>query len=166
MDTGLLAGAPQRAILSESDREKNYPGGLARRLSAWRAARLIPTGAGGLNSFAPAALEAVNRYVESPLAGFLDFGFRPVRTIPRRLHFLQQISITSALPRVLGEWPWQIADLAEIRRGKIGPGRFQTYGTGINGTFGPCHDGSKRLNTVRRNSFDLIARSRATHRTA
>ena len=90
--------------------EKNYLAGLTRRFS--RAARLIPTGAGDLNGLAPAVPEAFKPHAKTPAAVFLDFGFRPVRAIWRRLHLPQQISITIALPRVLGEWPWRhIADL-------------------------------------------------------
>jgi hypothetical protein len=66
-----------------------------------------------------------SRYMKTPSAGLLEFGFRPVRGIGRGLHLLQQISITIALPRVLGEWPWDIADLAEVRRAKFGRARFQ-----------------------------------------
>jgi hypothetical protein len=141
--------------LGTSQIGKNYLGGLTRIFSAWRAARLIPT-AGGLNSVAPAVLEAVNRYVKMLPAVFLDFGFRPVRAIWRRLHLPQQISITIALPPVLGESPWHIADLGEVRRAKIGRARFQAYGEEVNG-FRRWHDASKRLNTVRRN---LLRRSR------
>ena len=98
----LRAGAPRRH-LGPSQIEKNYLGGLTRRFSAWRAARLIPTGAGDHNGLAPAVLEAINRYAKTLAAVILDFGFRPVRAVGRGLHFPQQVSITIALRRVLGE---------------------------------------------------------------
>ena len=115
----------QGVIWGQVRLEKNYLGGLTRRFSAWRAARLIPTGAGDLNGLAPAVLEAINRYAKTLAAVILDFGFRPVRAIGRGLHLPQQVSITIALRRVLGEWPWHIADLGEVRRAKIGRARFQ-----------------------------------------
>ena len=110
--------AHPRRHLGTSQIGKNYLGGLTKRFSAWRAARLIPKGPGGLNSVAPAILEAINRYVKMLSAVFLHCGFRPARTIWRSLHFPRQISITSALPRAPGEWPWHSPDLGEVRRAK------------------------------------------------
>jgi hypothetical protein len=136
----LLAGAPQRAIWDESDRKKNYLGGLARKFLAWRAPRLIPTGPADLNGVAPAVIEAVNRYVKMPSAVLLEFGFRPVRAIGGGPHLPQQISITIALPRVLGKSPLHIADLGEVRRAKkFGRARFQAYGREGNGRLRRWH---------------------------
>jgi hypothetical protein len=98
---------------------KKLAGGFTEKVLAWRAPRLIPTGAGDLNGLAPAIIEALNRYMKSPPAELLEFGFPPVRPIRRGLHLLHQMVITIA-PRVLGEWPWDIANLAEVRRAKFG----------------------------------------------
>jgi hypothetical protein len=107
--------------------EKNYLGGLARKSLAWAAPRLIPTGAGDPNGFPPAVLEAANRYMKSLLADLLQFGFRPARAIGRGLHLLKQMLITTALPRG-GEWPYDSAELGQVRRAKFGRARFQAYG--------------------------------------
>jgi hypothetical protein len=147
---GQPARRAQRVIWGQVRLEKNYLGGLTRKISAWRAPRLIPTGAGDHNGLAPAVLEAVDRYMKPQSANFLVIGFPPGRAIRRRLHLLHQISITIALSRILGESLWHIADLSEVHRTKIWRARFQAYGKGVNGTFGRWHDASKRLNTSNR----------------
>src|SRR5437667_12073360 len=88
----------------------------------------MPTGVGDLVGFAPAIIETVNRYMKSPSADLLEFVFPPVRAVRRGLHLLQQILIASALRRVLGEWPWDIADLREVRCAKFGRARLQAAG--------------------------------------
>jgi hypothetical protein len=117
------ADAPSAPYGDESD-GKSGPG-LARKFLVSRAPGLVPTGAGDLNGLPPAVIEAVNRHMEPVSADLLDFIFRTVREIRRGLHLPQQISITIALPRVLGKWPWHIADLGEVRCAKDGRGRFQ-----------------------------------------
>jgi hypothetical protein len=89
---------------------------------------LIPTGATRLNSLAPAVFEAANRYTKSPSADLLEFGFRRARAIGCGLHLFQQVSITIALRRVLGKWPYDSMELGQVRRAKFRPTRFQAYG--------------------------------------
>src|SRR5262245_52524838 len=112
----LAARHTQSAILARSDGEKTSWRDLAEKGLAGRAAGLIPPGAGGLNSLAPAVLKAVNRYMKMPPAELLELGFRAVRAVGRGLHLRHQITITIALPHVLGELPRDIADLGEVRR--------------------------------------------------
>ncbi len=113
---------------SRTLRGEKLPGGFSEKFSVWAAPGLIPAGAGDLNGLAPAVIEAVNRYMESPSAGLLEFGFRPARAIGRGLHLLQQILITIALTRILGEWPNESAEFGQVRRAKFGRTRFQAYG--------------------------------------
>ena len=98
-------------------------------------ARADPNGTGDLNRLAPAGIEAVNRYMKLPSAGVLEFGFCPTRAIGRSLHLLQQKSITPALPRVLGEWPYERTVLGQVRRANRRRGRFQACGRKSNGRF-------------------------------
>ena len=149
-----LRAHPSAPFGGESDRKK-LRGGISEKIFGVAAAGLIPSGSADLNGFAPAVIEAASRYMKTLSAGVFEFGFRPVRAIGRGLHLPQQISITITLPRVLGEWPWHIADLGEVRRAKLGRAGFQAYGSERNGAFHGMH-ASKRLNTVRRNSLDVI----------
>jgi hypothetical protein len=109
--------------LGTSQMGKNSLGGFTRKSLAARAAGLIPTGAGDLNGLAPAVLEAALRYMKTPPASFLELGFRPVRAIRGGLHLPQQIFITSALRRILGKWPWDVANLGEVRCANFGHAR-------------------------------------------
>jgi hypothetical protein len=108
--------------------EENALGGLARKFLAGAAPRLIPMGAAGLDSLAPAVIEAVNRYMKLPSAGPLEFGFPHARAIGRGLHLFQQVSITIALPRVPRKWPYDSTQLGQVRRTKFRPARFQADG--------------------------------------
>jgi hypothetical protein len=65
----------------------------------------------GLDTLPPAVFEAANRYMKSPSADLLEFGFRQPRAIGRGLHLFQQVSIAIALPRVLWKWPYFGAEL-------------------------------------------------------
>jgi hypothetical protein len=85
---------------------KNSLGGLGEKIFSAAAPGLIPTGAASLNSLAPTVFEAAERYMKSPSAGLLEFGFRHARAIGCGLHLCQQVSITIALRRVLGKWPY------------------------------------------------------------
>ena len=86
--------------------EKNQLGGLSCKILAWAAAGLIPTGTGDLNGLAPAVIETINSYMEAPAAHLLEFGFGPEMAIRGGLHLLKKVTITTALARVLGEWPF------------------------------------------------------------
>ena len=121
---------------------KNTLGGLARKFLAGAAPGVTPTGATRLNSLAPAVFEAgmrYMRYMKSPLADILEFGFRRARGTGRGLHLFQQVSITIALRRVLGKSPYDSTELGQIRRAKFRLARFQAYGRGGNGRFRRCH---------------------------
>ena len=101
----------------------------------------MPTGAGDLIGLAPAVLEALDRYMKSPPAGLLEFGFRPARAIRRGLHLFKQILKTLALPRARREESWDIAELAEVRRAKFGlRALFADYGRQGDRRF-PCWHG-------------------------
>jgi hypothetical protein len=107
---------------------KNTLGGLARKFLAGAAPGLIPTGATRLNGLAPAVFEAVKRYIKSRSAGLLEFALLCARVTGRGLHLFQQVSITIALRRVLRKWPYVNTELAQVRRAKFRPARFQAYG--------------------------------------
>jgi hypothetical protein len=113
-----------RAICGCASDGKKLPGGFSQKILAWAAPGLIPMGAAGQNGLAPAVLEAVDRYTKSSSAELLELGFRPARAIGRGLHWLQQIVITIALPRVFGEWPCENAELGEVRRANFRRARF------------------------------------------
>jgi hypothetical protein len=112
---------------------------------------LIPTNAAGLNSLAPSAFEGNNRYMKSPSAGLPEFGFGPAGAIRRGLHLFEQPSIAIALLGVPWKWPYDNAELGQVRRAKFRPARLQAFGRGGNGRFRRRHLTNKCLNIARRN---------------
>src|SRR5262249_17366894 len=109
------------------------------KILVWAAPGLIPTGAAGQNGLAPAVLEAVDRYTKSSSADLLELGFRLAWEIGRDLHWLQQKLITVTLPRVFGEWPYENAELGEVRRPNFRRARLQACGREGNGRFRRWH---------------------------
>jgi hypothetical protein len=95
--------------------------------------------------------------MKTPPAGLLECGFGPVRAIRRGLHLFQQVSITTALPRVLGKWPCDSAELGQVGRVKFRPARFQAHGRGGIGRFPRWHLANKCLNIARRNPLPRYA---------
>ena len=136
---GACLQASQRAIWGWVRSKKKYLGGFTRKFLAGWAAGLIPTGAADLNGLAPAVIEAVNCYAKAVSAKCFVFGFPLGRAIRRGPHLLQQISVTSAFPGVLGKWPLDKADLGEVRRGKVRRPRFQAHPREGSGRFRRRH---------------------------
>src|SRR6202050_4673254 len=105
--------------------KKNALGGLGEKFLAGAAPRLAPRGAPGPNSLPPAGFEAATRYTKSPPAGLLEFALGRARGTACGLHLLQQVSITIALPRVLGKWGNDSTQLGQVRCTNSRPPRFQ-----------------------------------------
>ena len=68
------------------------------------------------------------RYTKSPSAGLLEFALRRARVTACGLHLFEQVSITIALPRVLGKWRYDSTQLCQVRCTKSRPARFQADG--------------------------------------
>ena len=103
-------------------------GHSARKSLAGAASGLTPTGAGDRNGLAPAVFEAVGPYMKSGSAVVIEFVFLPRLMVGGSTHLLDKIFIAAALSRILGESPWDKADLCQVCGAKFRRGRFDACG--------------------------------------